>query len=432
MKVTAAEQDAQVKKRLISNFLSLSSVQTLNYILPLITVPYLVRILGPEKFGLIAFAQAFVGYFSIITDYGFNLSATRSISIYRDDKEKVSLIFGTVITIKLVLVILSFLTLVFLVCSIDKLRADYLVYLFAFGFILGNAIFPAWLFQGLERMRQMAILNALGKVLYTVIIFLFIRRRADYLYVPLINSMGIFTVGLISLWMVRRYDIKIKIPTINEIKCELKEGWYIFISTFVTSIYTASNTFILGIFASNTIVGYYSAGERVVRAALALIGPFTQTTYPHISKLVSESKTAALNFIRKTFRIIGILTFVSSLILFALAPQISRIVLGRQFDESITVIRILSFLPFIIGLGNVFGMQVMLNFGLQEILSKIFIAASFINIILAFILVVPLQHIGISIAVLMAEIFATSSMIIILQRKGLRVWQFGALAGPIQ
>lgn len=413
------------KKRLISNFLSLSWVQAINYILPLLTVPYLVRILGPEKFGLIAFAQAFILYFVLIADYGFNLSATRKISINRNNKERVSEIFSTVMFIKIVLMILSFLVMCLLVFSFNKFKTEWLVYLLTFGMVLGYMLFPAWLFIGMESMRQIAIFHLISRVFYAVSIFVFIKNQSDYIYIPLINSIGLISAGLLSfLVAVKNFAIKIKIPGLSEIKKELKDGWHIFVSQIAQSIYTISNPFILGIFTSNTLVGYYSAGEKIVRAIQWLSIPLLQTVYPHISKLAQESKESALVFVRKIVKIASVPAFFFSLGLLIFAPQISDFILGKQFRESIHVIRILSFLPFIAGLSSIFGPHVMLNFGLKKAFTKILVIAGFINIFFAIILVNQLQHIGISIALLITEIFVVFSMFYVLQRNGLKVLPF--------
>ncbi len=410
------------KKRLVSNFLSLSGVQVANYILPLITVPYLVRVLGPEKFGLIAFAQAFIAYFALLTDYGFNLSATRTVSINRDNKDKISEIFCSVVLIKMVFMVINFIILCILVFSFRKFTNEWLLYLLTFSMIFGNVLFPVWFFQGMERMKQIALLNIIAKIIFTTSVFIFIRSQNDYIYLPVINSLGFITAGLISLWIVvTRLKIKIRIPSVKELKYQLKEGWHVFISTLAISLYTLSNTFILGIFTNNTIVGYYSAGEKIVKAVHDLIGPLSQTIYPYISKLATESREAALEFVRKVVKLVGGATFGISLMLLIFAHHISNIVLGLQFKESILVIQILSFLPFIIGLSNIFGIQVMLNFGLKQVFTRILIAASFINILIALILVVPFQHVGISFSVLITEIFVTITMFFVLQRNGLKV-----------
>ncbi|MCD6429443.1 flippase [bacterium] len=415
--------NSPTKKRLIGNFLSLSALQAVNYLLPLITLPYLVRILGPEKFGLIAFAQSFIQYFNILTDYGFNLSATREISIYRDNKEKISEIFSSVMITKFGLMMISFLILSFLVFTIPKFKNDWLVYIFTFGMVIGQILFPVWFFQGMERMRYITILNIIAKGIFTICIFIFIRKMADYLYVPLINSMGFLVAGGLSLRIVSKdFGIKFMLPSFEAIKYQLKEGWHIFISTVAISLYTTSNTFILGLFTNNTIVGYYAAAEKIIKAVQGLLSPISQTVYPHISKLASESKERALNFIRKLVKLVGAGTFILSLLLFILAAPVVNIVLGEQYQSSIIVLQILAFLPFIIGLSNIFGIQTMLTFNLKRAFSKILISAGLLNITLALILAPLYQHIGVSIAVLTTEIFVTLSMFFYLQKRRIKVF----------
>jgi len=413
---------SETRRRLFSNFLSLSFLQVANYIFPLITLPYLVRVLGPEKFGLIAFAQAFIGYFQILTDYGFNLSATREISIHRENKEKVSEIFSSVIVIKFFLLLISLLIMSVIVFSFEKFRQDWQIYYLTFGMVLGNVLFPVWFFQGVENMKYITFLNVLAKLIFTVAIFLFVKQASDYLCVPLLNSIGFVVAGVLSLHIVfRDFGVKLYFPKLESLKHQLKEGWHIFISTVAISLYTISNTFILGLFTNNTIVGYYSAAEKVIKVVQGLLGPISQTVYPHVSKLAVESKERALNFIKKLVYIRGSGGLFLSLLIFIFATQIVSIVLGSQYQQSIIVLKILSFLPFIIGLSNIFGIQTMLNFNFKGAFSNILIFASIINITLAFVLVPLFKHIGISISVLITEIFVTVVMFIYLQIKGVRI-----------
>ena len=410
------------KKRLIENFFSLSVLQGANYILPLITFPYLVRVLGVEKFGLLAFANATIAYFNILTDYGFQLSATREISIHRENKEKISEIFSSVMIIKFALLILSFIIMTVIVFSFEKFRKDWLIYYLTFGMVVGQTLFPVWFFQGMERMKYITFLNITAKLIFTVCIFVFVHKVSDYIYVPLINSLGFLVAGSMSIYIIlKNFKLTLKMPSAQEIKYQLREGWYIFISTVAISLYTISNTFILGLFTNNTIVGYYSAAEKLIKAVQGLLGPISQTVYPYISKLVNESKEKGIKFIKKVTLIVGGFSFVLSLFIFVFANLIVNIVLGSKFSESVYVLRILAFLPFIIGLSNIFGIQTMLTFNYKKAFSKILIAASIMNITLAFILVPLYKDIGISFAVLISESFVTLSMFIYLQHKGIKI-----------
>jgi PST family polysaccharide transporter len=414
--------NSEDKRRLFLNFSYLSVLQTANYILPFITLPYLVRILGPEKFGLIAFSQAFIQFFIILTDYGFNLSATSEISINRGDIRKISEIFSSVITIKFVLTFFSFAIMTIAVFSFDKFRRDWYIYFLAFGMVIGQVMFPVWFFQGMEKMKYITFLNILAKLIFTITIFIFIHKASDYIYVPLINSLGFIVAGVLGLCITfKDFGIIFKIPTMENIKYQLKEGWHIFISTVAISLYTISNTFILGLFTNNTIVGYYAAAEKIIKAAQGLQTPISQTIYPYMSKLVNESKSISIIFLRKLTLLIGGIFFFLSLSVFTFAGFIVNILLGNQYEESIIVLRILSFLPFLIVLSNIFGIQTMLTFNYKKNFSNILISASFINIILAILFVPFYKDIGMSFSVLISETFVTFFMFVFLYKKGIRI-----------
>ena len=410
--------NSQEKKRLVSNFFSLSILQVANYLFPLITLPYLVRVLGPSQYGLVAFAQAFIGYFQILTNYGFNLSATREISINRENPEKVSEIFSSVITIQILLAILSFMLMTLVIFSFAKFRGDWLLYFYTFGLVLGNVLFPVWFFQGIERMKYITLLNVLARFIFTIAIFVFIRKESDYIYVPLINSIGMVLSGTIGLWLIfNRLGVKFVMPGLTGIKYHLNEGWHIFISTIAISLYTISNTFILGLFASSEIVGYYSAAERIIKAVQGLSSPMSQSIYPYISRMVNQSKKSAILFIKKIIILIGSLTFIISLFVFIFANFIVKLLLGPQYYESVVILRIISFLPFIIALNNIFGTQTMLTFGYKKEFSRILILASAINIILSFIFIPIYQANGTAFSALISEIYVLLAMFIYLKNK---------------
>ena len=147
------------RKVVMKNVASLTMLQAITYILPIVILPYLFRVIGPERFGLIAFAQAFVQYFMIMTDYGFSISATKEISLCRNEHVKVCKIFSSIMTIKISLAFLSLATLGIIVYFIPRFRNDWMVYAFSFGAVAGNTIFPVWFFQGTEKMKYIANLN---------------------------------------------------------------------------------------------------------------------------------------------------------------------------------------------------------------------------------------------------------------------------------
>jgi PST family polysaccharide transporter len=370
------------RKRLIENFLSLSTLMITYYALSLITLPYLVRVLGPEKFGLIAFSQAFIGYFMILTDYGFNLLATRDVSINRENKEKVSEIFSSVMIIKLALMIISIILMSVIIFSFEKFRQDWIVYYLTFGMVVGQVLFPAWFFQGMEKMKYVTFIDILSRLIFTVAIFVFIKHTSDYLYVPLLNSLGVIVAGFLVMWIVYRdFKVDFKIPSFVSIKYHLKEGWILFKTTIFASAYRETNVFILGLVTNNTITGYYSIAEKILKAVQGLQGPLGQALYPvFCTKYGTDKKNFKLYHFKYLKFIILIYTLLAIFIIL-LSPYIIKIVAGKIYDESVLDLQILSVVILVGGLNYYFGVLGLIPLKFEKEFSRFVIAVGLLNII---------------------------------------------------
>ena len=409
-------------KTILENMLSLTGLQFASYILPLITLPYLTWILGPELFGLTQYAISLITYFQFFTDYGFNLSATRELAIVKDDNDKVSRIFNSVMFIKIILCILSFLITILLITFVGKFNKDAIVYLLTFGMVIGYILFPTWLFQGMEYMKYTSILNIIGKVIFTVLIFLLIHKSSDYILVPVINSLGLIVVGIAGLYIaITRFNIKLSIPTKEDVKYHLKEGWHVFISTIAINMYTTTNTFLLGLFTNNTLVGYYSISEKIILAVNGLLNPISQALYPFISRSVNNDKKTSVVFIRKLSKIMAVVGLILSIGLLVFSKTIILTLFGPSYASSVIILQIMSIIPLAVSLSTIFGIQTMLTFNYKKAFTTIVMLGGILDIILGIVLIYLLKEVGIAISFTITEIFITIAMFIFLQNKGIKI-----------
>ncbi len=406
-----------MKKRLTGNIISLFTLKGTEYIVSFITLPYLLRVLGPEYYGMIVFAQTLMNYGNLVVDYGFNLTAPRDVA--QSDKKELPKQFSAILASKL-----SLLAGVIMVGALAVYAASDLLnvqlLLCTLPALIGNAIFPIWYFQGIQQMRFITIFNIIARTISVAGIFLLVREEGDYCRAALLLSIVPLLAGTISLGMLCKNSGQLFVmPTCAMIKSKLQEGWDIFLSTVFISFYTNSNIFLLRIMTNDTCVGYFAAASRLIEAVKGILMPISNAIFPHIAVLVKESPEAAVAFICKTVRVIGAIGFALSLAVLIFAEPLVGLVMGASYGESIRMLQIISFLPFIIGLSNVFGIQTMVTFGMQKLFSRILMVSALLN----FMLVIPLVHfwegIGMSVAVVCVESFVTVSMYIMLRRKGI-------------
>lgn len=318
------------------NFISLVLLQGVNYLLPLLSFPFLFRVLGVERWGLVTFGYSLMQYFVMFTDFGFNLSATKYISEHRNDLRKINSYLNSAMIGRFILCGISLAILLVLISCFDKFKMEATFYLLYFGIILGNVMFPMWFFQGMENMKYITVFNIVAKSLSFIPFFIFIREPQDYIYVPICYSVGFILAGFVSLFIVYfKMGMSCYLPPIRQIGNSLKDSSAYFLARASTSLFTTSNSFLLGLVCGNTMVGYYSAAEKLYQAYNQLLTPFTGVLFPHIAK------SRDVSFFKKIFYRITFSNIFCVTAVLLLSTYVLKIVYGTADPNILEIFRIL-------------------------------------------------------------------------------------------
>lgn len=402
-------------RKIIINISSLFSIQILSYLLPLITTPYLNRVLGLENIGILSFSAAFIGYFTILTEFGFNFTGIRLISINKDFPEKVTEIFNSITVIKLFLFILSFITICFLVYFIKMFKDYYLIYLYLAGTILANILMSNWFYQGMQEMKFLTIYTLISKSFYTIFIFFIVRSKNDFYNLSLLNFSTSFLVGLYSYFYIKKkYSIKFYFPDFKILKIYFLESVHIFLSNIFISIYTISTTFILGLFTDYKQVGIYSSADKIIQIFKSLTTPISESIYPEAAIRFKKNINYGLSFIYKASKAIIFVSLFTSLFSFIFAEKIILFLFGNEFIDSINILKIMSFIPLYVSLSNICGIQIMLNINLKKQFTIIILIVSFVSITSNLIFVKLYKSLATAIIVQSSELLIFLVMLIFL------------------
>ncbi|MCG7538912.1 oligosaccharide flippase family protein [Pseudoalteromonas sp. OF7H-1] len=268
-------------KIIVENFLSLSFLQVVTMILPLITLPYIIRVIGYEKFGLIALASSLVMYFQSLVDYSFKITAVRDLSLNRRYPKRVSLIYSRVMLIKFILLILALTLLSFIVYIYPPFYVEKELFFYTSLSLIGGVLFPEWFFQGIEKMRYITIINACIKVIFSLSVFVFIQESGDYLLIPFLTSSGLIVSGIVGqVYLHKNFRVGFVIIPIRSLIKAIKNNFYIFINQFVPNLYNNSTSFLLGVFAGNEALGVYSAILKIIDLCIVLLNVVSRVFFP--------------------------------------------------------------------------------------------------------------------------------------------------------
>lgn len=409
----------QAQPRLRHNIAAMGLVQVSNYVLPLITLPYLTRVLGAEAYGKVAFAQVATTYFVLLVDYGFSWSATRKVAAQRTDRVALSRIFAATWAAQWLLVVMAALTVAIVVLLAERLRPDAALYAAAFSTVIGTALFPIWFLQGLERLQVVAILQLLPRALALVPIFLVIQQPQDAVWLLLIQGGAGILGGLLSLyWMRRQSLIHWQLPSWSDTLGALREGGALFGSRAAISLYTTLVPLVLGWIAGPVALAYFNLADKLRSAAQGVLTPLSQALFPRMSHLVSTNGHAAYTLVRSSAFAVLLVAGSASAALWLLADWLILLLGGEEFLPAADVLRWLAPLPLVIGLSNILGVQIMLPHGLNRAFNLVLLSAATASLGLIVPMASHFHAIGAAQTMLIVEIWVTALMASVLWRLG--------------
>lgn len=322
----------------IENAVMLYILYFSNMFLGLVTVPYQTRVLGAELFGKLNVAAAIMMYFQLLMDFGFMLSVVAKISRHRDDPKMLNKILSCVTWAKAFFFLLSLIVVELFISpglEDDSLRLMYFFYLLATG---TNSFLPDYMYKGLERMSIITVRTVLIKLFFTAMIFLFLHTKEQYYLVPLFTAIGNSGAIVAVYWhLIKKMGIRFCRVKVRDVFLEIKESFWFFVSRIATTVYTSTNTIILGnIDPSGAVAGTYSAAaDKIITPVRNVMNPISDSLYPHMIKHKN------FKLIKKTLLLFMPLIALGCGVLFVFAEPICLTFFGEDFGASIMPLRAL-------------------------------------------------------------------------------------------
>ena len=411
----------RARNQLFENICSMVILRAMEYILSFLLIPFLLRMLGPSSYGMIAFMQGVMGYFILCVSYGFNLMAPRDLA--QAEPEEIPRIFS-----------MYFWSMVFLCAGVTMCfvpayailgmafsgGADWLLFWAVYTSVIGTVIFPVWYFQGIQQMLYITALNFLGRMATMVGIFLFVREPEDYVLAAFLLSCTSMFAGALSWKFI--YEIHpgiLRRPVWADMKRAYREGREIFLSSLASNLYTTSDVVILGVLTNPTVVGYYSGADKLISCIKQTVSAVNSAVYPYISRIMRESRGEALRFLRRQLLVYTVCGVVGGAVLYVISPWGVPFLLGERYIDSIGPLQIMAFVPLVVAMSNVMGYETMLPLGMEKIYSRVLISASILNLAIIFPLISWGGAEGTACAMLVTETFVTVVMAAVLWRRRL-------------
>jgi polysaccharide transporter, PST family len=403
--------------RIAKDVLSLSILQFVNTIIPLFTVPYFIRVLTPEGFGLTATTQSFSGYFNVVLEYGFFLTAVREVTATRNDRAALSHVFASVIWTKLVMTGLCCIIFFSLLITVPSLKPHTLEYGLAFMLTVLNTFIPGWLYQGIERLPELLTVTLVARIAQLPVMILLVRSANDvWIWLAIVAVFNGLIVATIWLKAVPSIVDVPRFPGWPTIRNQIGAGLTVFLTQGAVSLYTVGNAFLLAQFAGLKEAGFFAAVERIVRIAFGFLSPLQQALFPRSNQMAQGDRNTALQFARRSILLNAAIGAGIASCLWLGADFIQQVIFGTEYESTRSLLRVMAILPFLFACTSSLTLQISIPFRLDISLMVTYFFAAALNLTLVWILLPTLASMGMAVAVIVAEVFVITVQMFIFSR----------------
>lgn len=322
---------------LAQNILNLFIIEGANSLLPIIALPFLYRTLGAEMYGIVASAYSFLLFTNIVIDFGFNLSATREISLSINNASNLNHIVSKTLISKALITTVALLVGTIIIESSPNFKPYSHVFYLMMGIPIGTCFFPVWFFQGVEKMGYMTFTTTLSKLLSFLPMFFIVRGPEDVSWVSLFYSFGYISSSAVCLFILKyKFQIRFIKTSYTDIKNALFSSAPFFLSRISATLYGVGNTVLLGMFCGTSIAGYYDISQKMISAFTTLVSPIVTALYPYMIKKRN------ITVFKKILSYGIIFGFVCCIIFLILGPWLLEFLFADSNPITINTFRLLS------------------------------------------------------------------------------------------
>ena len=401
-----------IKFNFIMNFILTVS----NFLFPLITFPYVSRVLLPEGTGKVAFALSIVSYFTLFASFGVATYGIRAIAQVRDDKERLSKTMHELLFINIISMIIVYIALAIAILVVPKFAMEKELFWVTSLFILFTIIGIEWFYKGLEKYQYITIRTIIFKIASLFLVFLFVKEKSDYIIFAFISIFAIVGSSVLNLINSRKL-INYTLYSEYEFKKHLKPMFVLFLTSMAIAIYTSLDEGLLGLLSSPEQVGYYNAAVRVKGILFTLITSLGVVLLPRLSYYVeNHMETEFHEALAKSTNFIIVIA-ASVVIFFTLfAKETILILAGENYVASIIPLQIVVWALILSAITNILGIQILLPLKKDKQLLFSVLCAATVDVIANFLLVPKLAAVGTALSVIAAELSVLIVQMIILRQ----------------